>query len=638
MLQIITGKFFTTSNLYITRHRAVLYTNYATSERLVETATGATVSPATFDTVAGSFSSTTLLQPSGEVFPWLYEVDEKLEAVRPDGTKEFLIAVGADYFIQDFAAVAAFALNITCTPDFDLTRRLIHVQQAALGVPHPPKQYVDRVFDKRIEPQKGDDTRLQEFVRDLVGLERRTYRAVIRAIRRYVNGLHRIADDLDLAYALLVASIESLAQGFDAFTPEWEDFEQRKREALDKVLSKASVDVSDDVRKVLLTHEHLALAKRYREFALAHIRPSFFREEANGETLPVRRSDLPGVLERAYVFRSKYVHTLLELPRLLTVSPSTGDTSLVEGAPALTFHGLARIARHVISEFVARSPKCARETLDYRRELPNRIQVELAFSVWGTWSSKFDHKSARRYLSGFLAELTTFLTTEPPARINLTDVRPLIERVEKFVPGLSKPEQRLPLLTLYLLFHRLAPSVDYRPNAEQFFNKYARDFDTPSIESMLIHVLDNNVPGWTLDEFEAMRRAYFKQRYTKKGLVLGKTLEAAITLFSAEMHRSQGQVDRARTLVSEAVENLPGQKSLLEFERRMDEEPLPAINWRELLLPAPREMSPGDSQEHETSLVQAAKKPHTQERIVNSMLWCGAGVLLWAAIRRWRRS
>ena len=42
-------------------------------------------------------------------------------------------------------------------------------------------------------------------------------------------------------------------------------------------------------------------------------------------------------------------------------------------------------------------------------------------------------------------------------------------------------------------------------------------------------------PEWTLEEFEEMRRSYFKQRYVKNGLEFGATLEAAFPLFSAEI-------------------------------------------------------------------------------------------------------
>src|SRR5688500_10105370 len=98
MLQIITGKFFTTDQLYVTHHRGVLYTNYHPLwQRKTETAIGVLLP--------------TIRQ--GNISTWVYEVDERLEAVRPDGQKEFMISTGGDEIIQDFSAVVAFALNIT---------------------------------------------------------------------------------------------------------------------------------------------------------------------------------------------------------------------------------------------------------------------------------------------------------------------------------------------------------------------------------------------------------------------------------------------------------------------------------------------------------------------------------------------
>jgi hypothetical protein len=71
---------------------------------------------------------------------------------------------------------------------------------------------------------------------DILALERKSYEAAMRAIRRYVVGAHRISDDVDLAYALFVMSIESLAQEFDGFEPVWEDYDQSKRQQIDDAL------------------------------------------------------------------------------------------------------------------------------------------------------------------------------------------------------------------------------------------------------------------------------------------------------------------------------------------------------------------------------------------------------------------
>lgn len=82
-------------------------------------------------------------------------------------------------------------------------------------------------------------------------------------------------------------------------------------------------------------------------------------------------------------------------------------------------------------------------------------------------------------------------------------------------------------------------------------------------------------------------------------------------LHSAEIYRRRGHEDRARELISEAVENLPGRTPLLEFESRMCEASLPNIKWRELLLPARTDASLNDSQTGGTDTVQ---EPETSQQ------------------------
>jgi hypothetical protein len=89
----------------------------------------------------------------------------------------------------------------------------------------------------------------------------------MKAIRTYVTGLHRVADDLELAYTLLVASIESLAQDFDGHEGSWNDFDETKRKKIDQALADADVATADRVRAALVEIEHLALSRRFRDFA-----------------------------------------------------------------------------------------------------------------------------------------------------------------------------------------------------------------------------------------------------------------------------------------------------------------------------------------------------------------------------------
>ncbi len=103
------------------------------------------------------------------------------------------------------------------------------------------------------------------------------------------------------------------------------------------------------VRNALLEIEHVAAKRRFIDFAIAHLKPSFFREEASGQDNPIGRSDVPGVLNEAYNLRSRHIHQLKELPRLLTAPFHNGDTFIVNRARMLTIQGLARLVRHVIN-------------------------------------------------------------------------------------------------------------------------------------------------------------------------------------------------------------------------------------------------------------------------------------------------
>ena len=170
--------------------------------------------------------------------------------------------------MNDFAAVVSFVLRATCTPDADLCTRLLSGKRS-LGVSTPPSKLVSRVFKSRIFIQRNDRELLTSFVTDLIALRRRSFLAAMRAIRTYMTGLHRVADDLELAYTLLVASIKSLAQSFEGSQGQWADYEESKRRRIDRALADAEAETAHRVRAAIIEIEHLALGRRFRDFALA---------------------------------------------------------------------------------------------------------------------------------------------------------------------------------------------------------------------------------------------------------------------------------------------------------------------------------------------------------------------------------
>ncbi|MGB7076466.1 MAG: hypothetical protein WBD53_04705, partial [Xanthobacteraceae bacterium] len=243
----------------------------------------------------------------------VYELVEQMETdlVAPG----VLISHTVEPYLQDFSAVLAFTLRVICTPDADLASRLLSGRRS-LAVLTPPSKLLRRIFDQQVWCQKDDAVELVSFVQKLIGLERRSFLAAMRAIRTYVTGLHRVVDDLELAYTLLVASMESLAQDFDAHDATWSDIEEAKRNAVDKALEGSEESLAQRVRGALIAVEHVALARRFREFVLDHLEPRYFREGAVGRAGALGRSDLSDALQEAYNLRSRYIHNLRTLPHL----------------------------------------------------------------------------------------------------------------------------------------------------------------------------------------------------------------------------------------------------------------------------------------------------------------------------------
>lgn len=559
MLQIASGRLFKKSPGQRNELRGVLYTNLQTYNQVIETA-------------AGRLLSTSPLHGSKAL---VYEFTELIEDEPGLGA---IASHGIDPYLSDFAAIVSFALNVTCTPDQDLTFRLLRGWTGP-SVQRPPRDLVPRVFDDMVWCQPADAVRLFELVGQLISLERRSFRAAMRAVRSYVTGMHRLVDDYELAYTLLVVSMESLAQEFDDFDPQWEDYDQQKRTAIDRALAGADEDLAARVRAALLGTEHVALGRRFREYVLGNLQSSYFRDEARGVTNPMGHSDLDSALRQAYDLRSKYVHRLVQLPDMLTI-PGLGETaSLPLSNDVLpTFQGLARLARHVITTFIERQPKVYREDYDYSLERVGILLAELAPQYWVGGVKDLDVTSGRRRLEGFLKQATDYLLRGPPSSV--TDLRKVLTRVERMLHHMNA-EQRRPFVALYVLFNLKVLGDDRMANYDTIVEHYGHELNNPSVEAMLTLLFLNIVPEWSLEEHQEIHDGYFRQKHHQHGLRVPAILETGLSLSLAERYRLAGNAQQAWALVTVAVENHPGHVPLHELEQNFD--PTREINWMSTL-------------------------------------------------------
>ena len=341
VLQIASGMYFRPVPLHETVHRATLYTN---AERLEPDAVELPIARLLFSTSLAHVSSVTV------------EVVDRLESERPDGQPEFMVATSGRELVADVATVLAFALNVTCSTDVDLVRRLVPEQLDRRPAAGAPSNILRRTFDPNIMLKATDFVDVHDFCTRLLALQRSKFVAAMRAIRRVVDATVLIADDVSLAYTLYVAALESLAQGAPGAPSTWESFDAHKRQLIDTACEGLTNEQIARVRTAVLEIEQLSLRRKFQAFTLDHVDRSYYRAEAVGASRPISAASLPRALDFAYKVRSRNVHALKQLEPEMWVMSDRAETIEFEGRTRLRLEGLNRLCRHVIRQFVYRAP------------------------------------------------------------------------------------------------------------------------------------------------------------------------------------------------------------------------------------------------------------------------------------------
>ena len=545
-LQMASGKLFQSGTARVNQLRGILYSNLYLVEP-VQTQAG-TLIP-THDSTGRTF---------------VYELQEHMEG--PEGAGA-MVSRGIRPYLGEFAVIVAFGRNAVCTPDVDLQRRLL------VGPPSPatavlPSKFASRTFSERTVCAGPEADRFVEFVDRLIGLRRKVFLDVMRAIRTYVTGMYRLGDDPDIAYTLLLSSVEPLLRHFDAGEPTWKDYPENKRRPIDRALRSADNRTRRDVQNALLDLDKSAIGRRFRLFVDAHVKPTFFRGEASETVSPVGRSELKRCLDHAYAMRSGYLHQSKRLPKELTLVPRSGaETVRVVGkGTVLTFEGLSRLVRHVIRQFVTHQETVEREPYDYSSEEPGVMQVELAPQYWIGQPGAFTAKDGRKRLFAFCGQLAAGMEGTGPAKIS--DMRKVIEEALRRLPGM-RPVARLPFLVLHRLYGQAAPERCGVEEGANLARRYKGEMEVPSVEAALLALMEGTVPSWPLTQHECVLRAYLGGKDRGAGVRLHEILEIGLTLELAERYRVTGDAKKALCCVKLALENAPGNEALTRLEREL---------------------------------------------------------------------
>jgi hypothetical protein len=566
MLQIASGMYFRPGvPLHETLHRFTVYTN------------GLRIDSAPVEAPIASLRfSTGIIAPFA---PVTVEVWDRLEAERPDGEPEFMVATSGEDLVADVATVLAFALNTAWSTDRDLVRRLV-----PNTLPDRPRSRPSSQLRGTFDPQVllSDDALAdaRAFSTRLLALRRPEYEKAIRAIRRVVDATLLIDDDVSLAYTLFVAALESLAGGTTATPTTWDRFDGSKRALIDAAVQDLSEEQAQRVRTAILQADALGLSRRFQVFTLDHLDPSFFRAEAIDAQRPISANALPHALNFAYQVRSRQVHALKRLAPEMWAIADRADTIPLDGRQVLSLEGLNRLCRHVIRRYVDRAPTEHDATFDYRQALPGMVRMQLAPEYWISRTEGLRTENVPAVLDGFLKVMLPVLRGDKDAvRVDMRDV---LERIETLLPGEASPAKRAPLVALYALWHRLLPAEYHRPDPDAVLARFGADLDSPSAAAFAVRlVLTGDVP-WPTDELTAFASARAEQMRRGKAQPLPAVLDAALELCLGRRLWQEGRAEDALAALARAVETIPGDERLIAFEEQARADPADAAGFAAL--------------------------------------------------------
>ena len=557
MLQIISGKFFKSDNRYIHEAKGITYSNYSWIEPIKTCV--ATLEPVdTYKSV------------SSYVISYTNQIEKERAGV--------LVRTGDSEIVQQFQLLCIFGLKAF----FDTDRNNVEIncreRPKSSNDFYLPSIFVPRFFEPQIHGQMDEIKYFIKFVDKVIGLPREKYLVLINCLNNFSHALQTLNYNLDLAYSMLVYSLESLSQSFDNFEPIWEDYNPEIKNELDSHLSKIDSDVAEDIRETLLKSSNLRLQQRFIEFITNHISDSFFNDVTIHVKSALRKSELKRALRNAYTMRSKYVHQLKPIQKQLKVPQiAEGDVFYWENEPYLTFGGLTRLAYHVISNFIREQEYLESEDYDWTKDLPGIVTMKMAPQYWIWKDEGFTPSQATKRFSGFLSHIQETIISNS----SLVDLRKLLEKYESLIPTANKKD-KIPMLAMYYLYNTYVAQEAKRPYYKEFLKRYEDIFNECCIEMMIIYLLSNQKWPWNIEECVLHYNNYIKNKFGKNALIIPHLIELCLIVEIANMYLRAKKPDKYKDWLYTARLEASGKPDIQKFINECESKEI-EIDWKLIL-------------------------------------------------------
>lgn len=540
MLQIISGKFFKSDNRYVHEAKGITYSNYSWIQPIKTCV--ATLEPVDV-----------YMSVSSYVINYINQIEKE----KVDG----LVRTGDSKIVQQFQLLCMFGLKAF----FDIDRNNVQIncreKPRSSSDYYLPSRFVRRFFDSQINGKMNEIETFIKFVDKVIGLPREKYLAVINCLNNFSHALQILNYNLDLAYSMLVYSLESLSQSFGDFESTWDDYNPKIKDKLDSCFSKIQPSLASEIRKILLESSNIQLQQRFVDFIANHISDSFFIGEAVDIKNALRKSELKRALRNAYTMRSGYAHQLKPIQEQLKISQiADEDVFHWDNEPYLTFGGLTRLAYHVINHFIQKQEYLESEDYDWTKTLPGIVTVQMAPQYWIWKDEGFTASQATKKYSGFLSHLQEVTLSNG----SLVDLRKLLEKYESLIPA-AKKEEKISMLATYYLYNFRVAQNGRRPNYEEFLKQYEDVFNECCIEMMVVYLLSNQRWPWNVDNCVSHYNEYKENRFSKNALSIPISIELSLVVEIANMYLRSGEIDRYDKWLDIACLEASGKPNIQKF-------------------------------------------------------------------------
>lgn len=534
--------------------------------------------------------------------------------------------------IEEFQLLCIFGLKSFFNQDKQVVESNCRTSPKHGGNELIPNKFVNRFFSLLNDGSKEEADRFSIFVEKVIDLPRADYEVIMSVLKTFSHSLQLLSSNIDLAYSMMIYCLESLTQNFDGYETNWDDYDQSIKSKLDYFIEKKGFeeDTANEIRQLLLSSTNSKLQQRFINFAIEYVDNMFFKEEANGLSAPLRKSDLKRVLVNAYKLRSGYVHELKEIEAHIKIDDRIGGEFFVwDKEPFLTYRGLVRLVHHIISNFIdSREVLKTEHDYDWYNHLAGTIPMNLHPQYWIGDAEHFSPSGSTILLSGFLSYLAGGLLNKEKI-IPLVDLSLKIEELfengvkkeyklpmmafytlynvnikssdeslvhqfylksyedilEEGLKYILKKEYQPPMVNMYSLFNQIIFTSHRSPNYQRFIDEHGQILDDCSIESIITFSISGQKWPWKIDEIQKEYCAYKKKKYNKLSLNIPPIFELLISINIANSYLENEDIINFNKWMDISILDYPGNSKRQEYieKKKQEEKPITMSDFLELV-------------------------------------------------------